>query len=107
MVTTIPYQHQTAKSGRGIVAGSANVKYQVRNATLPVAVYREIAAHLQQVDGVETGLLTQTSHQFDYQLSQVGSLWIEYSDTLDEFQRERLKSILEYYSDRYGAWETL
>jgi hypothetical protein len=99
------YQLQKARLGN--FERIANVRYQVRNATLPLAVYREVAAHLQQVDGVETGLLPQTSQQFDYQLSQVGSLWVEHSDTLNESQRERLQSILQYYSDRYGAWETL
>jgi len=33
---------------------------------LPLAVYREVAAHLQQVEGVETGLLPQTAQRFDY-----------------------------------------
>jgi len=31
---------------------------------LPLAVYREVAAHLQQVEGVETGLLPQTAQRF-------------------------------------------
>lgn len=87
--------------------GIADVRYQVRNATLPLAVYREVVAHLQQVDGVVAGLSGQTSDQFDYQLSQIGSLWIEHPDTLSELQQGRLQSILQYYSDRYGTWETL
>lgn len=49
---------------------------------LPLAVYREIAAHLRQVDGVETGLIPQSSSTFDYRESQVGGLWLQYPPTL-------------------------
>jgi len=44
-------------------------------------VYREIAAHLRQVEGVETGLYPSQAEQFDYNQSQVGGLWIQYSQT--------------------------
>ncbi|HEY9726373.1 MAG TPA: acyltransferase [Chroococcales cyanobacterium] len=80
-------------------------RYQVRISGLPLAVYREIAAHLRQVQGVEAGLTPQTSQQFDYKQSQVGSLWIAQADACDLTGRERVKQILEYYQNRYGAWE--
>lgn len=69
---------------------------------LPLAVYREIATHLRQIEGVETGLIPQQSQQFDYYQSQVGALWIEYSDPAC---RQRVEQILGYYSDRYCPWE--
>ena len=43
---------------------------------LPLAVYREIAAHIRQVLGVEVGLIPQTSSEFDYNQSQISGLWI-------------------------------
>lgn len=81
------------------------MKYGVRCATLPLAVYREVAAHLSQVEGVETQLMPQRSQQFDYLLSQIDSLWIEYPDTTDPSCHEQIQRILTYYGDRYGAWE--
>jgi hypothetical protein len=81
------------------------LRYQIRCPGLPLAVYREIAAHLRQVQGVEAGLCPQTSQQFDYNQSQVGGLWIQYADASDAVDRERVNQILAYYQNRYGAWE--
>lgn len=78
---------------------------QLRCPGLPLAVYREVAAHLRQVTGVETGLMPQTSQQFDYSQSQIGSLWIQYTDAVDAEGRERVSQILAYYQNRHGAWE--
>ncbi len=83
------------------------VKYYIRRSDLPLAIYREVAAHLSQVDGVKTELISQKSPQFDYRLSQIDSLRIDYSDDLDLANRQRLEQILAYYSDRYGVWETV
>lgn len=79
-----------------------NQRYQVEFPGLPLAVYRELAAHLRQVEGVETGLTPQQSQQFDYNQSQVGNLWIEYSEAADEAARQRVEQILQYYRERYG-----
>lgn len=79
--------------------------YQIRCTRLPLAVYREVAAHLRQVKGVEAGLIPQTSQQFDYNESQVGGLWIQYADASDLQGRERVNQILAYYQNRYGDWE--
>jgi hypothetical protein len=86
---------------------SHSARYQFRCAKLPLAVYREVAAHLQQVDGVNTGLLPQPSQTFDYAQSQVGGLWIEYTKAADAATDQRVQQILNYYSDRYGAWEQI
>lgn len=84
---------------------SEQLRYQIRCPGLPLAVYREIAAHLRCVKGVETGLITQTSSQFDYNQSQVEGLWILYGNTTDSSQQERVNQILAYYQNRYGVWE--
>ena len=68
---------------------------------LPLAVYREIAAHLRQVLGVEVGLMPQTSLEFDYNQSQVSGLWISWTPTADAESRERFKQIVAYYQNRY------
>ncbi|MFB2935486.1 hypothetical protein ACE1B6_09415 [Aerosakkonemataceae cyanobacterium BLCC-F154] len=78
------------------------MKYEIEFPGLPLAVYREIAAHLRQVSGVETGLTTQQSQDFDYNQSQVGSLWIDYSEMVTATADDRIKQILAYYQQKYG-----
>jgi hypothetical protein len=96
----------------GGVSKSVEVRHMetiwVRRADLPLVVYREIAAHLNQVEGVQTELIPQNSQQFDYSLSQIDSLRIFYlSDAVSLGSRERVQQVLAYYSDRYGAWTIL
>ncbi len=76
-------------------------KIEFRN--LPLAVYREIAAHLCQVPGVETDLLPQSSQEFDYNQSQVGGLQIIYTPESDSQSRQRVEQILGYYRQRYAV----
>ena len=78
---------------------------QIHSPGLPLAVYREVAAHLRQVEGVTTGLLPQRSQKFDYNDSQIGALWIEFSAVADAASREQVEQILAYYSDRYSPWK--
>lgn len=85
----------------------SKLKYEIRFPNLPLAIYREIAAHLSQVDGVETGLYPQKTQQFDYNQSQVGGLWILYAPTAEKESRELVDQILAYYQNRYGAIELL
>ncbi len=87
-------------------AAPPQTDYQLCCPHLPLAVYREVAAHLRQVDGVESGLLPQRSQQFDYLQSQVGGLWIRFT-TRDVLLERRVEQILAYYGDRYGTWENL
>ena len=72
---------------------------------MPLAVYREVAAHLRQVKGVNAGVIGQQSRKFDYSDSQVGGLLIEYAPQADRNSRVRVEQILAYYSARYGAWK--
>jgi len=81
------------------------LKYEIQFPGLPLAVYREIAAHLRQVEGVETGLYPTPSQQFDYNQSQVGALWIQYSQAIALESRERVDQILAYYQNHYGNLE--
>ena len=79
-------------------------KEKIEFAGLPLAVYREIAAHLRQIEGVEVDLIPQSSQQFDYNQSQVGALGIEYTQ-ITSLNRQRVEQILAYYQDRYGEFE--
>ncbi|MGB3495422.1 MAG: hypothetical protein WBA57_22020 [Elainellaceae cyanobacterium] len=82
-------------------------EYRLRCLRMPLAVYREVAAHLRQVDGVDTGLLSQTSSEFDYTKSQVGGLWISYQSGIGNASHQRTEEILAYYGDRFGTWEAI
>ncbi|MBV8887280.1 MAG: acyltransferase [Chroococcidiopsidaceae cyanobacterium CP_BM_RX_35] len=75
---------------------------EIQFSSLPLTVYREIAAHLRQVEGIQTGLCPAATGQFDYNQSQVGSLWIQYAQTASPQSREQVEQILAYYRDRYG-----
>ena len=72
---------------------------------LPLAVYREIVAHLRQIDGVEASLIEQTALDFDYLQSQVGGLLIKYPS--DEIINSQIESVLAHYAQKYGAWQSL
>lgn len=93
------------EGGKG--PSSRKADYRIRCLRLPLAVYREIVAHLRQVDGVNAGLLPQMSQEFEYAMSQVGGLWISYQPGIHERSQQRVEDILAYYSDRFGAWEVI
>jgi hypothetical protein len=69
---------------------------------LPLAVYREIASHLRQVEEVEVGLISQSSQQFDYNQSQIESLWINFTSNSSNSSQQQVEEILDYYESRYG-----
>lgn len=83
---------------------SLSQKQHLESPGLPLAVYREIAAHLRQVTGVDAGLTPQPSPHFDYNQSQVGSLWIQHPWDLDPACQQQVDQILAYYGDRFGPW---
>ena len=78
----------------------ANLTVQFSN--LPLAVYREIAAHLCQVEEVETNLLQASTPEFNYNDSQVESLQIQLP-AANKQSREQVEEILAYYQNIFGA----
>lgn len=78
----------------------ANLTVQFTN--LPLAVYREIAAHLCQVAEVETKLLQASTPEFNYNDSQVESLQIQLP-VANQQSREQVEEILAYYQNIFGA----
>ncbi|MEA5573269.1 hypothetical protein [Calothrix sp. UHCC 0171] len=75
---------------------------QIEFVGLPLAVYREIAAHLRQVEGVKVGLISQSSQQFDYNQSQIEGLWIDFSSNSSISNQQQVEEILAYYESCYG-----
>jgi hypothetical protein len=76
-------------------------KEKIEFAGLPLAVYREIAAHLRQIAGVEVDLIPQSSQQFDYNQSQIGGLSISWTANSGLESRQQVNQILAYYQNRY------
>ena len=86
------------------------IKEQYTCPQLPLAVYREVAAHLRQLEGVNAGLIVKpikdSQESFDYFASQISALWLEYLQNESTETQPKIQAILNYYGDRYGAWET-
>lgn len=72
---------------------------------LALAIYREIAAHLQQVVGVQTKLISQSGPDFSYTQSQIDSLLIQYPVDCPAERRKQVEAILAYYAQHYGQWQ--
>ena len=87
------------------------VKEQYTSPRLPLAVYREVVAHLRQVIGVNAGSIAKPlkggSEAFDYHASQIEALWLEYDRDLTTESKQRIKAILDYYGDRYQPWSKI
>jgi hypothetical protein len=81
------------------------VQYEIEFVHMPLAVYREVAAHLRQVDGVDTELLPQTATTFDYNQSQIGGLRLELAADSSIASRQQVVAILNHYQERYPLSE--
>ena len=73
---------------------------QVTYPNLPLAIYREIVAHLEQFAGVVVEVLQPEDQAFSYDHSQVRGLVIKSTYP----QNELIKCILDHYSSIYGAY---
>ena len=80
-------------------------KFTIANHQLPLAVYREIAAHLRQFEGVTVSFLTPVNRGFSYTESQLGGLEIMGANLLTDQDRIRFDRLLDYYANRYSQWE--
>ncbi|MEM7771843.1 MAG: hypothetical protein AAF327_15205 [Cyanobacteria bacterium P01_A01_bin.37] len=98
--------HESSASAPSSNAAPSS-NYRIRCPYLPLAVYREIEAHLRQINGVDAGLLPQSHQDFDYLASQIGGLWIAYQASPNFMVQQRVEAVLKHYSDRFGAWEVI
>ena len=80
-------------------------KFIICNYQMPLAVYREVAAHLQQIAGLKVAFITSNDREFSYLESQLGGLEITGVDRLAASERLLLDCILSYYANRYNPWE--
>jgi hypothetical protein len=102
-----PSRKTEASEAKRTKPSSSLTEYRICCHGLPLAVYREVAAHLRQIDGVNAGLLPQTSQVFDYLASQIGGLWISYQSSPSAQTEKRVEMVLSHYGDRFGTWEVI
>lgn len=67
---------------------------------IALAMYRELASHLEQIETVSTELFWQESTEFSYLGSQIGGMWLTYPRSLPEQSQVLIKKILNHY----GVW---
>ena len=89
-----------------------NQTQQLTCPQLPLAVYREVAAHLGQVEEVAASLIIrpiehEPGAKFDYYQSQVAAIQISYDQKITDRDKQRVEEILEYYAGRYNPWESV
>ena len=90
-------------------SSTAKNQRQLTCPQLSLGVYREIAAHIRQVESVDASLILRStksdrSESFDYYQSQVAALQITYVEGKDD-ARQQVEEILEYYARRYSPWQ--
>lgn len=67
---------------------------------IALAMYRELASHIEQIEDVNAELFAQESKEFSYFGSQIGGMWLTYPHTLPTKSQALIKNILNHY----GAW---
>ncbi|ACB49620.1 conserved hypothetical protein [Crocosphaera subtropica ATCC 51142] len=82
----------------------AHTQEKITYPHLPLAVYRELAAHLRQIEGVTIALIPQQSQQFNYDQSQIDHLEIGYPSSLSSLEKQRLLDILDYYAQIHSPY---
>lgn len=70
------------------------------NPDIALAMYRELASHIEQIGDVSAELFAQESQKFSYLGSQIGGMWLTYPHTLSTESQALIKNILNHY----GVW---
>jgi len=72
------------------------------NPDIPLAMYRELASHIEQIADVKAELYWQKSTEFSYLGSQIGGMWLSYPTSISSQSQILIKNIL----DHYGTWNS-
>lgn len=67
---------------------------------IALAMYRELASHIEQVEDINAELFWQESTEFSYLGSQIGGMWLTYPQSNSEDSQALIKKILNHY----GVW---
>jgi hypothetical protein len=66
---------------------------------IALAMYRELASHIEQIDSVSAELFWQESIEFSYLGGQIGGMWLTYPQSIAEQYQVLIKNILNHYGD--------
>lgn len=72
----------------------------IYNPDIALAMYRELASHIEQIENVTAELFWQESNQFSYLGSQIGGMWLTYDQMISAQSQVLIKKILNHY----GNW---
>ncbi len=72
----------------------------IYNPEIALAMYRELASHIEQIENVTTELVWQESTGFSYLGSQIGGMWLTCNQKMSAQSEILIKNILNHY----GAW---
>jgi hypothetical protein len=72
----------------------------VFNPDIALAMYRELASHIEQIEDVTAELFWQESTEFSYLGSQIGGMWLVSPQTIPTQSQVLIKKILNHY----GVW---
>ena len=73
----------------------------VYNPDIALAMYRELASHLEQIDeNINAELFWQESTEFSYLGSQIGGMWLTYGASISL----RSQSLITQILNHYGQW---
>ena len=67
---------------------------------IALAMYRELASHLEQITDVSAELFGQESTEFSYLGSQIGGFWLSHPQNISTRSRVLIETILNHY----GTW---
>ncbi|NMF58696.1 hypothetical protein [Pseudanabaena yagii] len=70
------------------------------NPDIALAMYRELASHIEQIDDVDVELFWQESTEFSYLGSQIGGLWLSRPQNIPVRSQVLIENILNHY----GTW---
>ncbi len=70
------------------------------NPDIALAMYRELASHLEQIDDVDVELFWQESTEFSYLGSQIGGFWLSRPQNISARSQVLIENILNHY----GTW---
>jgi len=75
----------------------------IKYCDLPLAIYSEIVAHLEQIPHLNVDLVIEDPEDFDYYRSQIKGIYVSGKLEHDEFLL--LQSILKYYEKYYEEFK--
>ncbi len=76
----------------------------IYNPDIPLAMYRELASHIEQIEDVTAELFWQESREFSYLGSQIGGMWLNCDLNRDLAISSPSQVLIKSILNHYGNW---